>query len=403
MRITLLETYATFAPDVVRRCLRWIRLPDQLTKPPVESSAQIFLSDLLAAWIRTMQGGRGEKDLARLEEHLDELQREGLDYPHLVSLCFSLPLQVREAYHEVGVTGEDEGIWLLDELVHALIRDRALETWNRLKERSRELEEASRQLRELDLVRRNLLSNVTHELRTPLSGILGYGEILEEELTGPLTPEQHGLLQQLLADGYRLRELINTMLDMSQITAGKLALDIQPLDLSLILQPACEQQLDVATEKPLSISLEVEPDLPMVRGDPNHVFQIVANLLSNAVKFTPPGGQITIKACRKHGKEWLKESGAPEPPEAHEEAVVVDIRDTGIGLAPNKLSMLFTTAFYQADPSATRQFGGMGLGLSLVKSLVELHGGRVWAESTLGKGSTFSFSLPAWTSEDALT
>ena len=403
MRITLVETYATFAPDVVRRCLGWIKLPAPLGSPPFEAVAQIFLSDLLEAWIRRMQGEAQPEDLARLSQRLEELQRSGIDFPHLATLCFSLPREVREAYQEIGVSGEDEGIWVLDDVIHELMQKRTLEIWDCLGARSRELEDASRQLRDLDLVRRNLLSNVTHELRTPLSGILGYGEILEEELTGALSPEQHELLQRLLADGYRLRELINTMLDMSQITAGKLSLDIQPLDLQLILQPACEQQLDVAASKPLTITLEVDPELPLVRGDPNHVYQIVANLLSNAVKFTPPGGQISIRACLKNGPEWLKESEieSAAAQERRREAIVVDVCDTGIGLAPDKLKMLFTS-FYQADPSATRQFGGMGLGLSLVKSLVELHGGRVWAESTLGKGSTFSFSLPVWTSEDVM-
>ncbi|MNK68557.1 Non-motile and phage-resistance protein [compost metagenome] len=401
MRITLVETYATFAPDVVRRCMRWIKLPAPLSETHFVAVAQTFLSDLLEIWIRQMQDEATPQDMLRLSQSLETLQHNGIDYPHLLALCFSLPREVRDAYREVGVQGEDEGIWVLDELVHGLLQQRALETWNCLATRSHELEEASRQLKDLDMVRRNLLANVTHELRTPLSGILGYGEILEEELTGRLSAEQHELLQRLLADGYRLREVINTMLDMSQITAGKLSLDIQPLDLRLILQPACEQQLDVATAKPLSISLNVEPDLPLVRGDPNHVYQIVANLLSNAVKFTPPGGEITIHACMKHGEEWLKREGRPEEREANPEAVVVDVHDTGIGLAPDKLKMLFTS-FYQADPSATRQFGGMGLGLSLVKSLVELHGGRVWAESTLGEGSTFSFSLPAWTSDDTM-
>jgi signal transduction histidine kinase len=394
MRITLVETYATFAPDVVRRCLRWIRLPGTPSKIPFETAAQAFLSDLLETWIRQMQGQSRPEDLARLSRDLMELQHNGIDYPRLVSLCFNLPREVREAYREIGVKGEDDGIWMLDDLVHALIQARAIQTWESLGARSRELEDANRQLKELEVLRRNLLSNVTHELRTPLSGILGYGEILEEELTGTLSPEQHELLQRLLADGYRLRELINTMLDLSQITAGKLNLDLQPLDIGLILQPACEQQLDLAATKPLSISLVIDPDLPLVRGDPNHVYQIVANLLSNAVKFTPPGGRIAVRACLKCEAGWLKD---PERPEA----IIVEISDTGIGLAPEKLAMLFTS-FYQADPSATRQFGGMGLGLSLVKSLVELHGGRVWAESTLGAGSTFSFSLPTWTSQDTM-
>ncbi|GEM_PF-3872953 len=395
MRITLVETYATHAPDVVTRCLGRIGLPEPLTNTAYEAIARTFLSELLGTWIRHMQGERLPEDLAKLGRHLDALEQKGVDYPHMVTLCFSLPHQIRDAYTEVGVQSEEEGVWLLDELIHGLVRERALDTWNCLITRSRELEDASRQLKELDQVRRNLLSNVTHELRTPLSGILGYGEILEEELTGLLNSDQHDLLQQLLTNGYRLRELINAMIDMNQLTAGKLSLDIQPLDLGLILQPACEQQLDVATSKPLTIDLHVAPDLPMVRGDPNHVYQIIANLLSNAVKFTPPGGRITIIACARYGEGWLKDPGQSE-------AVVVDIRDTGIGLAPDKLKMLFTS-FYQADPSATRQFGGMGLGLSLVKSLVELHGGRVWAESTLGQGSTFSFSLPAWTDKDTLT
>lgn len=394
MRITLVETYATFAPDVVRRCLSWIKIPETLDGTPFTRLAQAFLSDLLEAWIRRMQGTSCPDDLARLSRRLEELQASGIDYPHLIDLCFELPGEVRQAYQEVGVTSDGEELWMLDALVHVLMREQAIETWSCLEKRSHDLEDASRQLRELDMVRRNLLSNVTHELRTPLSSILGYGEILEEELTGTLSAEQHELLQRLLTDGYRLRELINTMIAMNQITSGNLDLELQPLNLGMILQPACEQQLDAVEAKALSLDLDVDPALPMVRGDPNHVYQIVANLLSNAVKFTPEGGRIRIRACLKRGAGWLQDP-------ARDEAIVVEIRDTGIGLAPEKLKMLFTS-FYQADPSATRQFGGMGLGLSLVKSLVELHGGQVWAESTLGEGSSFSFSLPVWTSTDTL-
>lgn len=395
MRITRVETYAHHAMDVVHRCTRWLAVPPELRHTPFESAAHNFVSVLLETWIRRMQTPPDSKtgDLAELTGYLEGLLQGGIDYPHLLTLCYGLPRQVRDAYQELGVEGDD-GLWVLDDLVHSLMQDRALDTWRCLGARSRDLDEANRQLKDLDLVRRNLLSNVTHELRTPLSSILGYGEILEEELTGTLSAEQHELLQRLLADGYRLRELINTMLDMSQITAGKLSLDIQPLDLGMILKPALEQQQEIAATKPLQFALEVEPDLPLVRGDPNHVYQIVANLLSNAVKFTPAEGRITVQACLREGPEWLQDPRRIG-------AVVVDILDTGIGIAPDKLKMMFTS-FYQADPSATRQFGGMGLGLSLVRSLVELHGGRVWAESTLGQGSTFTFSLPIWTSEDVL-
>lgn len=247
--------------------------------------------------------------------------------------------------------------------------------------RTRALEEANQKLRVLDQIRRNLLSNVTHELRTPLSGIIGYGEILEEELATSLTPEQQAFMHQILSEGYHLRDLINTMIDMSQLASGALELDRQPVSLELLVQQACDQFRPLAQAKGQALRCEVAVGIPFANADPSRTYQVLGHLMTNALKFTPEGGEIIVRVVQ---------DPAPERP-----MLRVEVEDTGIGIPADKFPLLFMS-FFQADPSATRQFGGMGLGLSLSKSLVELHGGRIWAESKDGEGSIFRFTLPAW-------
>ncbi|HEY9854525.1 MAG TPA: GAF domain-containing protein [Stenomitos sp.] len=251
--------------------------------------------------------------------------------------------------------------------------------------RTRDLAEANRQLQLLDQIRRNLLANVTHELRTPLSGILGYGEILEEELSTQLTDEQRSFMHELLSEGYHLRDLINTMIDMSQLATGTLALDRQPVSLELLTHQVCETYSKLAEAKGITFTCDCEEQLPYVDADPSRAYQVLGHLLTNALKFTASGGQV-----------WLRVTTVQSD---HRPMVCVEVKDTGIGIPSEKLPLLFTS-FFQADPSATRQFGGLGLGLSLSKHLVELHGGRIWAESTEGKGSTFGFTLPVWQDTD---
>ncbi len=251
--------------------------------------------------------------------------------------------------------------------------------------RTHDLEEANRKLQLLDQVRRNLLANVTHELRTPLSGILGYGEILEEELGTQLSDEQRSFMHELLSEGYHLRDLINTMIDMSQLATGTLVLDRQPVSFELLARQACEHYVKLAEAKSLTFDCEVEPDLPYVDADPSRAYQVLGHLLTNALKFTPIGGRVSLRVVRDQ--------------KDHRAMVRAEVRDTGIGIPSEKLPLLFTS-FFQADPSATRQFGGMGLGLSLSKHLVELHGGQIWADTTEGQGSTFAFTLPVWQESD---
>lgn len=251
--------------------------------------------------------------------------------------------------------------------------------------RTSDLAAANRQLQLLDQVRRNLLANVTHELRTPLSGILGYGEILEEELGARLTDEQRSFMHELLSEGYHLRDLINTMLDMSQLASGTLALDRQPVSLELLTRQVCEHYAKLAAAKSITFLCDCEEHLPYVDADPSRAYQVLGHLLTNALKFTPAGGRVGLRITTETND--------------HRPMVRVEVQDTGIGIPAEKLPLLFTS-FFQADPSATRQFGGMGLGLSLSKRLIELHGGRIWADSAEGKGSTFGFTLPIWQESD---
>ncbi|HEY9898861.1 MAG TPA: HAMP domain-containing sensor histidine kinase [Pantanalinema sp.] len=241
------------------------------------------------------------------------------------------------------------------------------------------------QLRVLEQLRRNLLSNVAHELRTPLSGILGYGELLEEELEERLNDEQRSFMRQILSEGYHLRDLINTMLDMSQLATGTMELDRQPLSLELLAQQACEQYRKLASPKEIVLTCLIEDNLPFVYADPSRAFQVLGHLLTNALKFTPAGGTVALRARLE--------------PSDGRAMVRVEVTDSGIGISPEKLPMLFSS-FFQADPSATRTFGGLGLGLSLSKNLIELQGGHIWANSTPGEGSTFGFTLPVWRESD---
>jgi signal transduction histidine kinase len=251
--------------------------------------------------------------------------------------------------------------------------------------RTRALEEANQRLKILDQVRRNLLSNVTHELRTPLSGILGYGEILEEELADTLSGDQRLFMHEILAEGYHLRDLINTMLDMSAVASGTLELDRQPVSFELLARQGCEQFKPLAAAKDLEFACRIGPNLPFVHADPSRAYQVMGHLLTNAIKFTPAGGRVSLDVT----VDW----------DAKRPCVRVEVTDSGIGIPAEKLPMLFSS-FFQADATATRQFGGMGLGLSLSKRLIELHGGEIWARSVPGEGSTFGFTLPVWQDSD---
>ncbi|MDZ7705116.1 MAG: ATP-binding protein [Trueperaceae bacterium] len=235
--------------------------------------------------------------------------------------------------------------------------------------------EAERAIAEASRRKSEFLATMSHELRTPLTSILGFSEVLIEGFFGPLNDKQRAYLGDILTSGQHLLSLINDVLDLSKIEAGRLELEPETLSATDIARGSLGVVQERAQKHDLSLRTEL-PDTPATLvADPRKLKQMLYNYLSNAVKFTPKGGSIVLHV----------EDAADE--------VRFEVTDTGIGIAPEDHAKLFR-AFSQVDSSLTRNYEGTGLGLSLVKQLAELHGGRVWVRSVFGEGSTFGFALP---------
>jgi signal transduction histidine kinase len=226
------------------------------------------------------------------------------------------------------------------------------------------------------------LANMSHELRTPLNHIIGFTELVADRHFGPLNETQADYLQDVLNSSQHLLELINDILDLSKVEAGKMAVDPSEFQLLEVL----EGSLTMVKEKSLKHGIQLELDTQQapatLRADKRKFKQILYNLLSIAVKFTPDGGRVSLAAAAHPGHNG---DGA---------AVAFSVQDSGIGIAPDDLERIFNT-FEQVESSAARQFDGTGLGLALSRRLVEMHGGRIWAESEgPDQGSRFVFTLP---------
>lgn len=229
--------------------------------------------------------------------------------------------------------------------------------------------------RAADRMKTEFVSLVSHELRTPLTSIKGYIDLLMAGEVGPLTADQLEFLGIAKSNADRLVILINDLLDISRIEAGKMELRREPLALGPLLQHLVASFRPQVAARQQSLSLELPPDLPLVAGDADRLTQVFGNLLSNATKYTPQGGATRISV-----------SATPN-------TVLVEVTDTGIGMSPEELEQLFTK-FYRSGHSLVREAGGTGLGLTITRSLVELHGGQLQVSSLPGHGSTFSVRLP---------
>lgn len=239
-----------------------------------------------------------------------------------------------------------------------------------------EVNEKNAALERVNHLKSQFLATVTHELRTPLHSIISYGAlILEGFVDGVLTGEQEEHIQFMVRRAEDLSHLVDDMLDLSKIEADRLEVQIEPLSLAPCLTEVVNQLKPLANSRGLYLTLELEDSLPMVLADGGHLRQIVTNMVSNALKFTEQGG-ITIQ-CKLL---------------SHNGMLRLSVSDTGIGISPAALGYIFE-AFRQADGSTTRRFGGTGLGLTIAKKLIELQGGEVMVESTVGQGSTFSLTL----------
>jgi PAS domain S-box-containing protein len=240
-----------------------------------------------------------------------------------------------------------------------------------------ELAKAVDKAEEASRAKSQFLANMSHEIRTPMNGILGMTELAQAT---ELTLEQQEYLGVIKSSADSLLVVINDILDLSKIEAGKLDLETVPFELTDTLQPALKALALQAGKKGLDLNFQMQPDVPSVLvGDPNRLRQVLVNLIGNAIKFTERG-EVNVRICSEAG-------------EANTRRLRFSVQDTGIGVPPEKQRSIFDP-FSQADGSATRRFGGTGLGLTISRQLVELMGGRLWLESVPGEGSTFHFAVP---------
>ncbi len=239
----------------------------------------------------------------------------------------------------------------------------------------REIENKSRQLEVANRNKSEFLANMSHELRTPLNAIIGFSEVLGEKMFGELNEKQNEYVDDIHSSGHHLLSLINEILDLSKIEAGRMELELTKFDLPMVLENARTLLRERASRHAISLDLSVDERLGDFVGDERKVKQILLNLLSNAVKFTPEGGRVEVKAFMADG------------------SVEFSVSDTGVGIAPEDQEKIFEE-FRQVGADYAQKGEGTGLGLTLTKKFVEMHGGKIWVESEVGKGSRFIFTLP---------
>ena len=261
-------------------------------------------------------------------------------------------------------------------------RDQLVQQRNQLAEQRDQLEQQSyqlriqrNQLREVNRLKSEFLANVSHELRTPLNAIMGYTELIRDGLYGQVTEEAQDATSGVLASSANLLRLINQILDLSRIEAGKMEVRSEPVDLQALVAAVIKEAEAMGRDRPYRVQLECPRDL-RIHTDPARLQQVLTNLVANAIKFTPQGS-VTVKV-----------SGDPQ------DAVVISVADTGIGIRPEHLEIIFEE-FRQVDGSSTRRYGGTGLGLAIARRLAKMLGGSLAVQSTFGSGSVFSLTIPS--------
>jgi two-component system sensor histidine kinase BarA len=230
-----------------------------------------------------------------------------------------------------------------------------------------------------DARKTQFLANISHDLRTPLSAIITHAEILRDGLLGELTPQQLDSVGGIISGGRQLLDMVGEILTYARAAGDQLALTINSFDPSDAMAQVAALNEPLATRKGLTLAVEIAPALPTIRADREKFAHILGNLIGNAIGFTAPGGRVWVAATR------CVERGC--------DALLVEVGDTGIGIADEYHDYVFRE-FAQVDSSASRAHHGTGLGLTIARKMVELHGGRIWVESEVGVGSRFFFTIP---------
>jgi signal transduction histidine kinase len=238
----------------------------------------------------------------------------------------------------------------------------------------REIADKSRRLEAASRHKSEFLANMSHELRTPLNAIIGFSEVLTERMFGALNEKQEEYLKDIYASGQHLLSLINDILDLSKIEAGRMEVELTDFDLPQAIDNALMLVRDRAARRGIALHQVVDQRVGQIRGDERKIKQVLLNLLSNALKFTPEGGRVEVRASVVDG------------------IAEIAVTDTGVGIAPEDHEAVFEE--FRQVGTADKKVEGTGLGLTLSRKFIELHGGRIWVESQVGVGSTFTFTLP---------
>jgi signal transduction histidine kinase len=269
----------------------------------------------------------------------------------------------------------DQQIELLQTFAdQAVIAIENVRLFKELEARNREIEDKSRQLEVASQHKSEFLANMSHELRTPLNAIIGFSEVLGDRLFGELNAKQEEYLKDIHASGQHLLSLINDILDLSKIEAGRMELELSDFNLPATLDNALTLVRERAGRRGIALHMTIDERVEQFRADERKIRQVVLNLLSNAIKFTPEGGRIDVRAIPRDG------------------IVEVSVSDTGVGIAPEDQEAIFEE--FRQVGTAAKKVEGTGLGLALSRKFVELHGGRIWVRSQVGVGSTFTFTIP---------
>ena len=290
-----------------------------------------------------------------------------LALPFCVLLYYSYKLYMERLFEE---RRHSEEIQRINLDLERKVQERTAE----LEALNQRLQESNQQLQRVSHLKSEFLANMSHELRTPLNAIIGFSELLMDQTFGDVNEAQADYLEDILSSGRHLLELINDILDLSKIEAGKMELHAETFDVALVIGEAVTTLQVAAAKKRIDFTHQVAADVPAFCGDRAKFKQILYNLMSNAIKFTPEAGRVSVE-CRSRGSE-----------------LEVSVSDTGIGIRQEDQGRIFD-AFMQVDGSYSRKYQGTGLGLTLVKRFVELHGGRLKVESKPGQGSRFTFWL----------